>query len=318
MKLKKRTISFFKSKKVNIFFLFLLLALLFSLLTKLTRDYTKTITLNIEPTNIPEDKVIIKDSIQKLDVTLTTYGFKLIRYYFNTPTVNLDVSYMDKNEEYYIWTQQKGFSGIVSQFDPNVTINTINPDTLKLRYDSNAVKVVPVELHTEVEFSPGYDLYDNYQLEPDSVKVIGPKVLVDSIERVHTKSLKLTEITADISTVVQLEELENDQLRTAVNTVLVQAKVDRFTEGTIDVPVIVKNVPEDIRLNIYPKSIQVIYYASLEEFKNIASNSFIVECDYSEAIESEASYLTPRITQKPDRVKSARLNIKRIEFIVSK
>lgn len=314
----KRVLVFFKSRKVNIFLLFLLLALLFSVLTKLSQDYTKTLTLKIETNNIPEDKVIVHDSLQELEVTLSTYGFKLVRYYFNAPTISLNVSAMDRNELYFIWTEQKGFSEVVAQFDPNVIINTVNPDTLKFRYDTNAVKMVPVDFVSDVSYSPGYDSELGFKVEPDSVKVIGPQILVDSIYTVKTIPLEMTDVKASITTQVELEKLENSQLRTSVDQVNVSAEVERFTEGTIDVPVIVKNVPEAISLNIYPKTVQVIYYASLNEFKSIASNSFIVECDYNDVLDGEVSFLIPRITQQPDHVKGARLDIKRIEFIVSK
>ena len=313
-----RLITFFKSRKVNIFLLFLLLALLFSVLTKLSQDYTKTLTLGIVTINVPEDKVIVQDSMQELEVTLSTYGFKLVRYYFNKPSINLNVSAMDRNELFYIWTEQKGFSEVVSQFDANVTINNVNPDTLKFRYDSNAVKMIPVEFISEITFAPGYDSELGFKIEPDSVKVIGPQILVDSINSVKTMPLKLSDVKASISTQVGLESLSNDQLRTSINQINISAEVERFTEGTIDVPVIVKNVPEAISLNIYPKTVQVIYYASLNEFKSIASNSFIVECDYNDVLDGEVSFLIPRITQQPDHVKGARLDIKRIEFIVSK
>ena len=42
----------FKSKKINVLLVFVLLALLFSILTKLSKDYTKTISFDIEMIDI--------------------------------------------------------------------------------------------------------------------------------------------------------------------------------------------------------------------------------------------------------------------------
>ncbi len=317
-RIKRDFISFFKSRKVNIFLLFVLLALLFSILTKLSREYTQIVTFQIQATNVPEDKIIIKDSVHKLDISLSTYGFKLIKYYLSVPSVNIDMSNLDKNENYFIWTEKKEFSNIVSQFEPNVKILKINPDTLIFRYDTDAVKKVPVVLNTNIEYSPGYDLIDNYKLEPDSVKIIGPAVLIDSISFIETNELILKNVNTNISSLIDLNVPKNDQLRFSNQNILIKAEVEKFTEGIIDVPVIIRNVPDDVELKIYPKIIQVVFYTSLSEFNNIASNSFIVECDYNEALQSNNSFLIPRIMQQPEHVKSARLNIKRIEFIITK
>lgn len=315
-RIQHRFISFIRSRKLNIFLLFVLLALLFSVLTKLSRDYTQTISFQVQPINVPEDKVIIKDSIHKLDVSLTTYGFKLIRYFLSKPKLNVDFSNLDQTDDYYIWTQNKEFAHVISQFDPKVKIETINPDTLRFRYDTNGVKKVPVVLNAAIEFLPGYDIIDNYKIEPDSVKIIGPQVLIDTISFIETNALKLENINADISSQISLNLPKNDQLRLSEKRVKINAKVERFTEGSIQVPVILRNVPDNLQLKIYPKNIEVIYYANLSQYKSIASKSFIVECDYEEALESGATYLIPRITQQPEQVKNARLNSDRIEFII--
>ncbi|MBT8266496.1 MAG: YbbR-like domain-containing protein [Bacteroidia bacterium] len=315
---KQRGISLLRKRKINIFFLFFLLALIFSILTKLSTDYTQTISFTVEASHIPEDKVIIKDSIQKLNITLTTYGFKLIRYQLSEPSIEINIDRLDKDDHYFIWTEHKEFANIVAQFDANVKIDNINPDTLKLRYDTNAVKKIPVILNSKIKFSPGYDLLNSFAITPDSVKVIGPKIVIDAISEVQTDTLEQIEVNKDISTSVALQISGNDQITYSQNKVKVEGRVDRFTEGSVSVPVIVKNVPENVNLKIYPKSIDVIYYASLEDFKNIGPNSFIVACDYKDVLQEESSYLTPIIIQQPEFIKGVRLNLKRIEFFITK
>jgi hypothetical protein len=292
--------------------------MLFSILTKLSQDYTQSVEFSIHPINIPEDNIIIKDSIQDLDITLTTYGFKLIRYYFYKPSITIDLNKAEKDKNHFLWISQKEFSSVVSEFDPNVKIENISPDTLWLRYDTNAVKLVPVDFSSDIEFAPGYDLIGNYSIQPDSVKVIGPGILLDSVGSVSTKPLSLKNVNADISSTVLLNLPQNKQLKFSNSQVKIKADVERFTEGTIRVPVIVKNIPEDVNLKIYPKTVEVIYYSSIKEFELIGSNSFIVECDFNERNIDNASFLIPKITQQPDQVKRAKLNINRIEFIISK
>ncbi len=310
------TRSIFKRKKLNVFLGFVLLALIFSILTKLSKDYTQSLTLSIQPINIPEDKIIVLDSTHKLDVTITTYGFKFIRYFINPPKVNIDMTNLDRNESFFIWTEKKEFSNIVAQFDPNVKIENIQPDTLKFRYDSNAVKLIPVVLDAKIGFSAGHDMVDDVIIVPDSVRLIGPGILIDSITEVYTKTLTVENVQSDLMQSIALEAFENPQLRLSETEVTVSAKVDKFTEGSVDVPVIVKNIPEGQAYSIYPKIIKVFYYASLAAFNDITSQGFIVECDYKESTGSGLNYLVPKLVETPKAVKSARLNINRIEFVL--
>ncbi len=305
-----------KSKRINIFLMFILLAILFSLLTKLSKDYTHTFRMDIESINVPEDKIIVSDSLQKLDITLTTYGFKLIRYQFARPKLEIDFDQLDQSENYFVWTRDRNFSRIVEQFDPNVRIEAINPDSLLFHFDNNTVKSVPVILNKDIEFASGYDVIGKINVIPDSVRVIGPGILVDSINSVETVDFSLKAVNSNIETVVQLDKLTNPQLRLSHEEVRIQAEVMKFTEGSVMVPVIVKNLPDDLELSIYPKNVEVIYYASLDAFKSIVPNSFIVECDYTETVDSELSFLIPKIITKPENVKEARLSTKRIEFIL--
>ena len=316
MTFKTKITLFFSSKKVNVFVLFLVLALLFSVLTKLSKDYTQTVVFNIEKVNIPEDKLIVNDSSHLLNITLTTYGFKLIKYYLARPSIVVDFQKLEKNNTHYFWTEKKEFSTVVSQFEPNVKIVSISPDTIAFRYDVNNVKKIPVILDVDITFSVGFDLINDYVIKPDSIKVIGPKVITDSISKIYTKRLKIEDVNTDVLISVELNlPNSSEDLKFSHSQVQISAEVERFTEGTINVPINIINIPDGIKLKYYPKEVSVVYYTSLSNFKTISTSSFIVEVDYN-TINAHDTYLIPKIVQQPDKVKNVRLNEKRIEFIL--
>ncbi|NNL15775.1 MAG: YbbR-like domain-containing protein [Flavobacteriaceae bacterium] len=315
--LRSKLIKLVKSKRINVFLLFLLLSFLFLLLTKLTKDYTKTITFQIKPVNAVENYVILKDRSHKLNITLSTYGFKLLRFYLSNPTVEVDLSKIDDYDNKYIWTNRKGLASVNAQFDENVRIIAVNPDTIEFRYDKNAVKVIPVEFNKEVSFVPGFDIYEEYQLIPDSIKVIGPKILLDSIKVIQTQLLKLEEVQSNINTPLNL--ILPDSSENVVYShkkIIVQGNVDKFTEGTVQVPINIINVPKDLKINYFPKTIGVSYYTSLRDFKDVAFNDFIVECNYKNLVEG-STFLEPQLIRFPENVKNIKLSQKRIEFVIS-
>lgn len=306
-----------KSKRINVFLLFFLLSFLFLLLTKLTKDYTKTLVFQIKPINAVENFVILKDTSHRLDITLRTYGFKFLRYYLSNPTVTVDLQELDRRNNEYIWTNIRGMAHLNSQFGESVKIMAVNPDSIIFNFDRNNVKKIPVKFNSDVTFVPGFDLIGNYELIPDSIKIMGPKILLDSITFIQTQVLSAQDIKSDLDMPLNLilpDSSEN--LVYSHKKIMVKGKVDKFTEGVIEVPVDIINIPKDMKINFFPKVIGVSYYTSLVNFKDITKSDFILECDFNDLIEGR-TYLEPVLRKYPERVKNIRLNQKRIEFIIS-
>lgn len=309
--------SFFKSKRVNVFILFFSLALLFSILSKLSSDYTKTLTFKIKPINVPEEEVIISDTLHKLDITLESYGFKFITYFFKAPEIKVDFSDLEKDKGSYLWIERKQLSSIVEQFDSKIKIKAINPDTIFFKYDTNYIKKVPVFLNETIDFAPGFDVTDEFKIKPDSVKLIGAKTILDTINEVITEPFTLNEVNTSIQQRVALNIPESfDNLKLSDTEVIVSAQVEKFTEGSLDVPVRIINVPEGTRINHYPKTVTILFYTSLSNYRTINESQFIVECNYLD-INDNSSFLTPKIVKQPKHIKNVRLETKKIEFILS-
>lgn len=305
-----------KSKKFNVLGLFLILALLFSVLTKLSKQYTQTFAFKIEKKSVPKTDVILQDSSQQINVTLSTYGFNLIKYYLKTPQLSIDFSNLKRTKSAYIWTEKTDISNIASQFDRNVEILSIKPDSILFGYDANVIKKVPVILNADIKFASGFDVIDQYTLVPDSIEIIGPKVVLDSINKIESELLQLNNINASIHTQLKLNTSKLQDLVTVSHeAVAVKATIEKFTEGSVSVPVTIVNVPKGLEIKYFPKEIDVVFYTSLSGFNNISSNNFSIECDYNE-LEPLETTLKAAIVQQPRQVKNVRLNTRQVEFII--
>ena len=316
--IKSKLLRSIKSKKINVFFLFLVLSFMILLLTKLTKDYTKTISFEIKPINAVENYVILKDSTHKFDITLRTYGFKFLKYYLSNPRVTVDLSELDNINNQYVWTNSHGIAHLNSQFSESVKILAVNPDSVVFRYDTSDIKKVPVQLNSEITFAPGYDVLNGYKSIPDSIKIIGPKVLLDSIKVIQTELLILNNINSDID--AELKVILPDSSRNVVYShkkINVRGQIEKFTEGSIEVPVDIVNVPNDVIINYFPKSINVLFYTSLSNFKQVKKNDFVVECDFN-TFKEGSTFLDPKLIKYPENVKHLKLGQKHIEFIISK
>ncbi|MFD2823880.1 YbbR-like domain-containing protein [Lacinutrix iliipiscaria] len=317
--IKSRIQSLIKTRKINVFLLFLALSFGILLLTKLSKNYTNTFIFELNKINIPEEEVVINNANHKLQITIKTYGFELLKYHFTKPKLNIDFSkQIVKTDSVYIWTKSKAFATLSNQFNKNIEILNIVPDSLEFAYDVSAVKMVPITLLSDFNYSPGYNLSDQIDLKPDSIKVIGAQALLDKLTVIKTDTLSLNDIKQDISEHVDLKIPKAfSDLKFAQKKIHVSAKIEKHTEGTLSIPIEIINVPNHLTLKYFPKAVNVSYYTSLANFNTISENQFKVICDYSK-IEEGQSFLVPQIVEKPTKVKHARIKEEQIEFIITK
>ena len=316
-KLRSEILTSVKERKVNVFFLFLFSAFIILLFTKLSKEYTNTLAFEIEKLNVPQENIILNDSI-KLNITLKTHGFKWLNYYLSKPKIKVDFAKdVYKKDNVFVWNKSKAYLNN-TQFDKQVVILNISPDTLIFRYGINSVKKIPVKFKADINYSPGYNISSKLVSEPDSIVIVGPNILVSEINFLETESITLDNVRSNLSEIVKLKLPKNSSdLTFSNNEVILKAKVEKFTEGTLKIPITVINQPQEMTLKYFPKTVSVSYYVSLSEYSNITNKDFKVVCDYNK-INRNQSFLIPEFEKIPEKVKNAKISQQRIEFITTK
>ncbi|MEH6536255.1 MAG: YbbR-like domain-containing protein [Psychroserpens sp.] len=296
------------------------MAFLILVVTKLSETYVETIPFNVTYQNLPETKIITLDSTPKVNVTVSTHGFNLLSYYFQNYTYKLDFENItSQKDNTYIWTAEKGSYSLQGQLGQSVKIISVKPDTLILPFGTLSVKSVPVVLKSEINYAIGYDTLEKVEVIPDSVKIIGAEEEIANIEFIETMLLDLNDIKTNINTTIGLElSNQSKRLKLSEEKVTIKTNVEKFTEGTFEIPLAILNKPNAVEINYFPKYIKVSYYLSLKDYKQVKPNDFKIECDYNEAIEAGASFFVPKLIINSDKVKSAKMKQNKVEYIIIK
>ncbi|MFH4965836.1 YbbR-like domain-containing protein [Gaetbulibacter sp. M235] len=317
-KLKRNIITGIKNKKINVFFLFLLLSFLILIFSKLSKEYTNTIVFTINKINVPKEYVILNDSNTKLNITLRTHGFNWLKYYLSKPEITIDFSKDVKRKgAQYIWDKSKVFINSESEFGNQVELLNVSPDELYFKYDVNLIKKVPVIVSDQISFSPGFDAFNSIKVEPDSIQIVGPNDMLVNIKSIEIEKIALENIKSDILKVVKLKIPKNNKdLIFSNEEVNLSLKVEKFTEGSLKVPIILINIPDSLSIKYFPKTINVIYYTSLNNFNEISAKDFKVICDFSKVNNSQ-TFLLPELNKITNKVKTAKINQQHIEFIIT-
>ena len=306
-----------QEKRLNVFVLFLFLSFLISILVKLSNNYTQTLNFEFSPTGLKSNEVIISEVPKSINVTISGRGFELLKYYIEKPVIEVDFSQLRKNNTQYIWSESEQLDKIINHFDSKIVVKSINPDTVFFPFDSQFIKKVPVMVIVNPTFAVGFDLIDDFRSSPDSITVTGPESMLNIINSVSTKKIELNEINSAVDFPVELNISPSlSQLNFSHQSVSVVANVGKFTEGMVNVPVTIVNVPEDLIINFFPKEISVVFYSSLDAYANINEADFIVECDFN-LLTADNNYLNPVLVKQPLDVKTAQLKITQLEFIIT-
>ena len=306
-----------QEKRLNVFVLFLFLSFLISLLVKLSNNYTQTLNFEFSPTGLKSNEVIISEVPKSINVTISGRGFELLKYYIEKPVIEVDFSQLRKNNTQYVWSESEQLDKIINHFDSKIVVKSINPDTVFFPFDSQFIKKVPVMVIVNPTFAVGFDLIDDFRSSPDSITVTGPESMLKIINSVSTKKIELNEINSAVDFPVELNISPSlSQLNFSHQSVSVVANVGKFTEGMVNVPVTIVNVPEDLIINFFPKEISVVFYSSLDAYANINEADFIVECDFN-LLTADNNYLNPVLVKQPLDVKTAQLKITQLEFIIT-
>ena len=317
-KLKHKINESVRNGKLNVFLLFFFFALVILLLTKLTKTHTKALEFKVSVNNLPEEFVLLNEDSLYLDVTLKAKGYKMISYYLSNPKLELDFEELNKqNDSIFYWDRKSNFLQLNNNFSNEEEVIQAKPERLLFQFDINEVVKIPVVLNSRIEFTQGYDLLSGFNLVPDSVTIVGPKSITSKIDFVSTDTLVLKNVNSNIDKQVKIHLTDNTQgVKISDRVVKVHGEIEKFSEGTVTVPFVVKNSPEDVTIKTFPKVVTVVFYTSLSNFNKVKANDFKVECDYA-IVTSGSPYLIPKLVKKPNIVKTARVNQDRIEFILN-
>ena len=315
-KLKLEFLKSVRNKKLNVFSLFFLLAFLFLVLSKLSKTYTQTVTFKTNYVNVPENKVINTSGDQKLEVLISSLGFNLLPYYFHAKTLDIDFEKdVTSKNGHYLWISNVSKYTIEKQLGKSIKIISIKPDTLKFLFESLETKIVPIELDSKVTFASGYDMLFHLKTLPDSIRVIGSKSILNEVQSIKTEVFKRNDVNSEImDSVTLIIPKTNSELKLSQNKVKVAGLVEKFTEGTIDVPVSIINLPDNVKINYFPKEVSVSYYVPLSNYKNIKDLDFKIVCDYN--LISKNTFFRPVLAKIPKEIKSAKMKQDKIEFII--
>ena len=307
-----------KKKISNTFLSFLLATIFIWLLITLSKEYTTAISFPIKYTKIAQNKLLQATPVKALEILVKTTGFSIFRTRFNTKeiTINANALLKKTGTKYYLLVKNQK-QRIQKQLPSGVALEQILKDTLFLDLGRLVTRKLPLKPNIKISYHVGYDLSEEITVTPDSILVSGPENYMSELKELALLPIVLEDVMANFTKKVAIKIPEGiKNLKLDTKEITVSGKVEKFTEGTLEVPYTVINMPKDVTINTLTKKIQITFIIGLSRFNKINENSFQIECDYSISESNNLGYLIPKLVHKPSEIKSYKIIPNEIDFLI--
>ncbi len=304
-------------------FIFSFIAWLF---IKLSNEATAVIPVELHVNNIPENLLLTHQSDSTFSVSITTTGIKILTASNLRRTQRLVADFNtlqrqnNENENLYYYTASQAevrFSLINEMRRSDLKAH---PDTIFFTASEAFRKKVPVVIQEDLDFRPGFQLYDYPTAAPDSIYVSGPEHLEDSIEYITTRPLSIEQADKSIETTLPLiNPYPNRQVSLEHQQVEVTVPVEEFTEATAELPLKIdcprlESMNENNRLLLFPETVTVHYLVALKDVRAITPDMFEAKVNCPDTI-GRGTHLRARISEQPALVEIIRLRPPEVEYI---
>lgn len=273
------------NKNILTFSIFLVLSASLWFLNALRKSYVTEINYPIHITNPPNGLVVGEVSSTSLLVTIKADGFTLASYYFSQYFRPLVIDVLASKS--HIRRTQRGvylLSNPLSRqlydlLSKNVQILSIAPDTLFIDFSKEGRKKIPVKLVHSFTFEKQYNQSAPIIIQPDSVVISGSSSALSAIDSIETGFQNYHNIKDSLFLRCKLQF--NSKLAVSEEFCNVIVPVEPFTEAKIKVPVVSKNLPENVNAKFFPSEISVSYNVAISRMKSITSHQFSAVVDFS-------------------------------------
>ncbi|MDT0688276.1 YbbR-like domain-containing protein [Salegentibacter sp. F188] len=307
----------FKKANVKTFSVFLFFSALTWLLVQLSKEYTQIIEIPLQYTNAPLDKSISNEKPESVPLRIEDRGFFIIYYQLFKPELNVDLANAEVEEGNLVYVIDSNLSEISEELQIDLENSAFLEDEIRIPFQPKKETRVAVIPNIEINYAVGYSAGESIALEPDSITVSGPQNVIDTITRVQTVNLKRNGINRDVSGMIPLDTANMNMISFYETEVRYSLEVEKYTEGSVQIPVEVTNVPDNLNLAYFPKRILLYYQVNLDDYEKVKASDFRVVCDYSR-VREEQDYFLAEIIEKPDFVTNVRLSERKIQFVIKK
>ena len=301
-------------KKYIYIILFFFVSFSFWILTKLSEDYSSKLTLEIDIINTPDDYIVKKQNINSILVFIKASGFELFynKLFQNKLIVDLEEEKIVDDKIVIDYNENK--FKLKETLNSNIDISNVFPNQIVIELEQVVNKFVPIVLKNELKIKSGYGLRSPVDLSPDSIQVSGPLKEISKIS--YVSALIDADLNIENDYTADYEIVRDKKISYEFSSGKAVIYVDRYSEKTIKIPILVRGIPDSLDIRLYPNEVDISFQSSIKRLKNISEKDFIVSVSFDPKTKNLSKDLDVSIDSFPSLLKNLKISHKKVEFLI--
>lgn len=278
--------------KYHIFAASLILSVILwlSLNLNLTYEIQRTIPVKI---NVSKPYAIASMIPLNLDVKIKGSGWNLLKLTTSlNPELNYDLN-PKSNDIYMIPTKQ-----ILNEISPlgrNLAVTYTKPETLFVkvgRYEEKYVKVIPKVF---IDCKDGYQTVGAPVADPDSIKIGGSAVVINSLNAVFTSDLFLRNVNSSINELIRLSDSLSNMIWRSQDEVSLKVKVELTAEKEFQsINISVMNMPPDREVLLIPQKVNIQLKGGVDQLSTLDNSKIIATVNFKDLLADTTGSVEPK------------------------
>lgn len=313
----KKLKSFFLSKDILSFLLFLVLSASFWFVNALGKDRETIISIPIRYIGVPQNIAITNLPPTEILLNVKDQGLRLFSYSHQPLTplaIDLSRVFYQKGEILITSDQLNGKIKRYMHLQPTTSILEVQPDSILVQYEKLSMVILPIEFVSKIELANQYILSDKIQLEPSTVTVFGPKRVLDTLKSIRTELKEYNNLSDTSIFSCKLKPVNN--VRFSTKEIKVSIFVELFTEKKIQIPITNINCPKHLSIRTFPAVVNATYSVGLSHFNAFNPNDIKVFIDYNDIKTNKESKQRLKIINNTVHITNLRISPQEVEFIL--
>ncbi len=303
-------------KSTLTFLWFLIIACAFWMLLFFQRDLESTYKLPIKYTKIPDDIIFDNTLPKDLEIRIGDKGSEIFKYAFLLrDSIIIDIN---KYHEEGVTNIQGGelTQLIRSKLSKSSTIVAYYPVSINITTSKLQKKEVDVIFEGEISTGRTNLVVDEIQISPEKIIAYGSEKQLSDLVHATTVFSQFNNIKATSQFDVKIGEM--DGIKFVPDIVQVYIPILEFTERKIEVPITVKGAPKNVDVKFFPSQTEVSFSVTLEDYKKITPEEFVIELDYDEFYNNANGRVELNLTTNPASIRNVKISPSSVEFLLEK
>lgn len=310
----KEFLSSSKGRDILLYLVFVIISFAFWAILSLNNLIQDNYKVMFRITGIPQGVTMINDYPREFNVTVKNNGYVLLKYMIgDNPEITVDFKEYANGNGQILISRQELEDMLVAEFGSGTSIVSFSPESLSIKYTSLPGKKVPVEIFGDYVANFQYVVNGEIVAVPDSVTIYSDAGNLSAINKVRTEKIISRNLTDSLYVKIAIQNIKD--VRAVPDSVDVMIPVEPLVTKRSSIPVIVKNLPENVSVVVFPSSVQVSYLLPMSLYNDRLDDKFEASVDYGD-IQGNNAKLPVRIEIAPEIYQNIQLETDSVEYVI--